>query len=252
MIHTTPIDRHEVEMMKNVLKWEKKPTLRKVYERFYNEIIGWIRPEVTGKVVEIGAGIGNFKKMYPKSVSTDIFPTKWVDQVETAYSLSFEDGTVSHLVLFDVLHHLRFPGSALKEFERVLVSGGRVIICDPTVSVLGYLVYGVFHHEPVALFQDMEWYTPEGVDPDGKYYAAQGNSYKLFGKSSTYRKILEKEWKIVSVKRYSALSYVLCGGFSKPSFYPHRFLPYIVSLEKFFDLIPALFATRTMVVLEKK
>jgi len=50
----------------------------------------------------------------------------------------------------------------------------------------------------------------------------------------------------------SALSYVLSGGFSKPSFYSIEVLPIIKKIEKVLDLLPLIFATRMMVVLEKK
>ncbi len=92
--------------------------------------------------MEIGSGIGNIKHTIPHCLRTDLFPTKDIDQVENVYQLSFSDNSVSDLILFDVFHHLRYPGSALKEFQRVLLPNGRVIIFDPFVhSMLGFIVY---------------------------------------------------------------------------------------------------------------
>jgi len=149
------IDQHNLEIQKNLEAWNKKPLLREIYRGFYDLILKWVRSDLKGEVVELGSGIGNFKSVYPKCIATDIFPNPWIDQVESAYNLSFQNNSVSNLVLFDVFHHLAFPGSALKEFNRVLAKDGRVIIFEPYISLLGLIIYGIFHHEPVSLFKKM-------------------------------------------------------------------------------------------------
>lgn len=247
-----PIDRHNDEIQKNLITWQKKPSLRFVYGEFYKEMISYIRNDVAGKVVEIGSGIGNFKKAYSAAIATDIFPNVGIDQVESAYKLSFADKSLSNLVLFDVFHHLKFPGSTLLEFKRTLNSGGRVIICDPYVSLFGAFVYGIFHPEPIAIFKKIEWLSPADANPDAEYYAAQGNSMRVFRPGSQFRQIIEKDWNIVAIKRHASFSYVLSGGFSKQSFYPHFALGFIRKIEKIFDFLPSIFATRIIVVLEKK
>ena len=211
-----PIERHRSEMMRNIESWQKKPLLRFIYGEFYNKIIANINKDLDGKVVEIGSGIGNFKRIYPNCISTDIFPNEWIDRIENAYALSFGNDSVSHLILFDVFHHLRFPGSALEEFRRVLKKGGRIIICDPYLSLLGFIIYGIFHHEPVGFFRNIHWFYTKDIDPNREYYAAQSNSFKIFNVSSRFRKVLEKDWNITAVNKLSAISYVLSGGFSKP------------------------------------
>jgi len=40
-----------------------------------------------------------------------------------------------------VFHHLEFPGTALAEFARVLRPGGRVVIFEPGLGVLGGFAY---------------------------------------------------------------------------------------------------------------
>lgn len=247
-----PTERHQTEMIRNMSKWDKKPILRSAYRRLYGEMIRWIRPEISGKVVEIGSGIGNFKTAYPECIATDIFPNEWIDQIESAYRLSFQANSVSHLILFDVLHHLKFPGSALSEFKRVTNKGGRIIICDPYISVFGLFVYGIFHHEPVNSLKKIQWMCPPGINPDAEYYAAQGNTTRMFSRYSKFRRLIEDEWNIILIKRMSAISYVLSGGFSKPTLYFKSALPLIICIEKILDFLPSVFATRVMVVLERK
>lgn len=246
-----PLAQHDIEIQQNRSSWEKKPLLRKAYARFYAEILAWLK-DVPGYVVELGSGIGSFKSVYPSAITTDIFPNPWIDRVEDAYHLSFKAGEVSNLILFDVFHHLRYPGTALKEFGRVVPKGGRVIIFEPYISIFGLLVFGLLHHEPVALTKKIVWSHENGTDPNDQYYAAQGNATRIFSAGSSYKQEIEKEWKILKKKRLSAFSYILSGGFSKPSLYPESFLPFVRGIEHILDVFPLLFATRMLIVLERK
>src|SRR5439155_1618562 len=151
------------------------------YRDFYMEIAGELRRDLPGETVEIGSGIGNLKTVVPGALATDIFPNPWLDRIENAYGLSFRDESVAHLILFDVWHHLQYPGTALAEFRRVLTRGGRLIIFDPAMGLLGRMVYGLFHHEPLGLMDDLPWWAPAGFSPDEMtYYAAQGNAHRVF------------------------------------------------------------------------
>lgn len=246
------IDQHNIEIEENLAAWNKKPLLRNIYAGFHARILKNLNKNVDGEVIELGSGIGNFKSAYPTCITTDIFSNPWIDRVESAYCLSFGANSVSHIILFDVFHHLAYPGSALLEAKRVLVRGGRVIIFDPYISLFGLFVYGLFHHEPVALFEKIEWLSPKNKNPDEVYYAAEGNATRIFGIKSHFKKEISTDWNIVKIEKFSALSYILSGGFSKPALYPSFLLPVLRALEKVLDIVPPLFATRVLVVLEKK
>lgn len=246
------INQHNIEIQKNLESWNKKPLLQEIYRGFYNLILNSIRTDIKGATVELGSGIGNFKSVYPEAIATDIFPNPWIDQVESAYKLSFQNESVANLILFDVFHHLAYPGSALSEARRVLVSGGRVIIFEPFVSILGLIVYGMLHHEPIGLFKKIDWFVEGQKNPDEKYYAAQGNASRIFNfQFNMFSKYLT-DWNIIKIQKMSALSYILSGGFSKPALYPKKLLPWIKRIEKILGLFPSIFATRILIVLEKK
>jgi len=101
-----------------------------------------------------------------------------------------------------LLHHLRYPGTALSEIHRVLAANGRVIIFDPCVSALGFLVYGPFHHEPIGFRADIMWAAPEDWDSNSDtYYAAQGNAYRIFYGDQFRESLLG--WKIVTRRRFA-------------------------------------------------
>ena len=243
-------ERHNIEIQENYKRWASKPVLQEIYKDFYKRISFYIKRDIEGVIAEIGSGIGNLKTVIPDCICTDIFDNPWIDRLENSYELSFSNNTVSNLILFDVFHHLEYPGSALDEFRRVLVPGGRLIIFDPAISLLGLIVYGFFHHEPIRLKDKIKWFAP-ATCLQGKttYYAAQGNTSRIFS-SNKYNKLLSG-WSCIVKKKMSAISYAASGGYSKPQLYPKKFLPGMMLIEKVCDFFPYLFATRILVVLEK-
>jgi len=248
---THSIDQHNVEIHEGLELWKKKVLLRKVYHSFYLEISKYLLRNQSGLTVELGSGIGNLKSVFPECLATDIFQNPWIDQVETAYSLSFKNESVKNLILFDVFHHLQYPGTALSELYRVLVPGGRLIIFEPCLSLLGYILYGVLHREGVGRARDIVWSAPQGwTSSENGYYAAQGNASNIF-LTKTYEKELSG-WNVITKKRYSALSYVGSGGYRGPQLYPSFMHSFMLQIDKVANLLPWLFATRLLVVLEKR
>jgi SAM-dependent methyltransferase len=243
-------ERHNTEIQENLKNWEKKTILHTIYKEFYQLIGKQIDYSLKGPVVELGSGIGNIKLEIPDAICTDLFKNPWIDQVENAYELSFSDSFISNLILFDVFHHIQYPGTALTEFHRVLKPGGRVIIFDPSISFIGLIVYGLFHHEPVALMKKIRWFAPPEFDPwQSNYYAAQGNAERIFF-TDKYRNRL-KGWNIITLRKYSALAYILSGGYSKPQLFSSKNYQNLKQVEKVLDHFPGLFGTRSLIVLKK-
>lgn len=244
------IDRHNNEIQQNLDFWNNKPILHTIYGEFYSFILAQINHKLTGKIVELGSGIGNLKEYLPESICTDLFSNPWIDQVEDAYKLSFEDSSVSNLILFDVFHHIEYPQIVLKEFFRVLEKGGRVIIFEPSISLLGWIVYGFFHKEDVAWFKKIKRQS-SNIDTDNLgYYAAQGNASRIF-LHKKYKSMLEG-FDIVKHQKLAAIAYVMSGGYSSKQLFPDKMYPKIKCFEKFANHLPFLFSTRLLVVLEKK
>ena len=246
----TPLDQHNVEIHENRAAWQAKPLLREVYAHFYRMIRDRLPPAQKGAVIEIGSGMGNIKEWIPECVTTDLFPNPWLDRVESVYRLSSADGSASAFILFDVFHHLRHPGAALAEVRRALGAGGRVILIEPDMGALGRFVFGRFHHEPLGLGEKIEWDAPEGWNPEQHgYYAAQGNASRVFVDGEFREKLAG--WRVIEVKRMPAFSYIGSGGFRGPQVYPRLLLPLVRVIENIFAILPGVFSTRLLVVLER-
>ena len=244
------INLHQDLIDKNQEYWNRKPLLRALYGDFYRLISNHLSGLSDSKIVELGSGLGNIHDVIPECIRTDLFPNPWIDQIENAYKLSFADESVSDLILTDVFHHLKYPGTALNELSRALRKGGKVIMLEPCISALGLIVYGALHDEPIAITKEIEWFAPESWKPENiDFYAAQGNATRIFV-GNKFRSSL-KNWKKIQTTRLSAIAYAASGGYSKPQLYPTALLPFIKKLEKVLDLFPTLYATRLLVILEK-
>ncbi len=241
---------HREQILRHHAYWDKKPALRMVYSGFYRLIATHLSGLPNGKVVELGSGIGNIKETIPYCITTDMFPTPWSDKVENAYSLSFNDETVSDLILVDVFHHLQFPGTALAEFFRVLMPGGKVLLFEPCISMLGLLVYGVFHQERIKINHPIQWTArSEQSLTNPEYYTSQGNATRIFLDHSHQEQL--SVWTRIEITRLSAIAYLASGGYTKPQLVTEKAFPILRMPERLFDLFPTVFAIRMLVVLTK-
>ncbi len=240
---STPLVQHQEEIQSNLRAWEAKPLLRKIYTQFYGRILQLVDQSIPGRVVEIGSGIGNLRTHLPQAICTDLFPNPWLDLVCDGYDLPFQDGTLSHLVLFDVFHHLRAPNAFLKEARRVLTPRGRVILFEPYISLSSWPVYGLLHHEPVGFGTPLDLRDSLPLPRD--YYASQGNATRLFFKKELAN--WPGDWTVFHAEAFACFSYLLSGGYSKPSVYPASCQDSLARLDQTLSRWPKVFGGRCLV-----
>jgi SAM-dependent methyltransferase len=243
----TPLEQHQIEIEQNLARWRAKPLLQTIYAGFYEKILRHIDTSAPGAVVEIGSGIGNLKARLPRAICSDLFPNPWLDVVCDGYELPFAGGSISHLILFDVFHHLRCPRAFLNEARRVLAEHGRVILFEPFISVTSFPVYGLLHHEPVAWKSPIDFAAEYPRPRD--YYAAQGNATRLFFQNE--KRAWLEGWTVAHAEAFSAFSYFLSGGYSKAALYPPSLLPALRRLDAVLSCCPRLFGGRCLIELHR-
>jgi len=243
---TAPLSQHQTEIERNLAAWKSKPLLQEIYAGFYQRIMALIDVSIPGRIVELGSGIGNLKTYLPQVITTDLFPNPWLDMVCDAYKLPFPDASLSHLVLFDVFHHLQAPNAFLREAQRALAPGGRVILFEPYISWLSFPVYGLFHHEPVAWRNSID---RSSSPPANDYYAAQGNATRLFFKKEIHG--WPTGWTIFHKEAFSCFHYLFSGGYSKRAIYPRRSLKTLRRMDQRLSNWPRIFGGRCLIGLNK-
>lgn len=242
-----PLTQHQDEILQNRVAWERKPLLRELYRVFYERIAAEIDRSLPGRILELGSGIGNLKQMMGEAIASDLFPNPWLDLVCDGYELPLRDRSLSHLILFDVFHHLQAPNAFFREAHRVLAPQGRVIIFDPYISLISSIAYGIFHHEPIAWRQPID-FASEFPAPR-PYYAAQGNATRLFFRRGS--SVPDERWHVVSRRVFADFSYLLSGGFSKPALYPAGWLPTLTRVDNWLHRLPMIFGARALVTLAR-
>jgi SAM-dependent methyltransferase len=243
-----PIQQHQTELQRNQAAWANKSILREIYAEFYRRILTLVDARAPGRILELGSGIGGLRSHLPGALLSDLFPNTWLDLAADAYELPFLDRSLSHLILFDVFHHLRGPKVFLKEAHRVLGPNGRLILFEPFISWTSYLAYGLFHHEPVGWNEGIN--LADALPRPRDYYAAQGNATRIFFRKEN--PALLDGWSLFHAEAFAATSYLLSGGFSKPCLYPARFLPWLRRIDRLLSLWSKCFGARCLVGLTPK
>jgi SAM-dependent methyltransferase len=231
--------------------WEANRPLRTLNADLYGRIAAELPPASLGRRVELGSGPGFAREFIPDLELTDLVRAPWHHGEASAEALPYADGSVGALVLFDVLHHVPSPRKFFEEAVRVLVSGGRIVMCEPHISPLSYPVYKFLHEEPLDMGADpLALHVADGArDP---FDSNQGIPTLLFGRE---RQAFTRAFPALSIARVELLS-----GFSLPASggFSHRpFLPWSIwSLWHRIDtrLPPALLrllAFRMLIVLER-
>jgi SAM-dependent methyltransferase len=231
--------------------WESNAALRELYADWYGRIAAALPPPELGPRVELGSGPGLAREFIPDLQLTDIVGAPWHDREVSADALPFADGSVGALVLLDVLHHLIDPGRFFTEAARVLVPGGRIVMCEPYIGPLSYAIYKLFHVEAVDLTVDplAPVVVDGGRDP---FDSNQAIPSLLFGRHAARFAAAFPDLRLVRLEWLSGFSYPASGGFSRRPFLPAPLWSALHRIES--ALPPALFRAigfRQLAVVER-
>lgn len=230
-------------------EYSRRPALQMVYEYWAGGIKDWLS-EIDGLSVELGCGCGALSTYFPEFVKTDIFKHEWVDEVIDACAMSYKDGECANLIAVDVLHHLPSAAHFFNEVNRVLRYGGRLILLEPYISPLSYIIYRYFHHEPVDMKARPFDNSGERGMPSNR--CNEGLPTLVFDR---YRNEFNRRWpelKIVRMMLRDFFAYPLTGGFSGKCLLPKSWVkPLMKAEDVFVSPFGRLNAMRIFVVIEK-
>jgi len=228
--------------------WQSKPVLGEVYGHLYRKIADAC---TSGVSVEVGGGSGNLKHFLPDVFSFDIVTQPWLDFMADAQRLPLRDGAVGNLILVDVLHHIEFPLLFLREAQRVLRPGGRLIMLEPGITPLSYPVYKFLHEEPVEL--DAHALLEGSPDPDkDPYMGNQALPTLLVTRDAHRLKQALPDLRIRRIDWLSLWAYPLSGGFKSWSAITPAMARYLLRAEDLISpLVGRALGFRIMIVLER-
>jgi len=201
--------------------------LKKIYEKWYSDFINIAKQLPQGKLVEIGSGGGFLKDLMPSLITSDIMPFNHCDMVLSAEEMPFSENELSGIFMLNVFHHIPKPYLFLKEAERTLNTGGKIVMIEPANSWFGQWIYKTFHHEPFDVKGGWEIQSTGPLSGSN-----QALPYIYFERD---RKKFEKEFpklKILSIKYHTPIMYLLSGGVSRKSFVPEVTFSFWSFIEK--------------------
>jgi SAM-dependent methyltransferase len=232
--------------------WSRKPALRAIYAHWYAQCVAALahyRP-----TVEIGCGSGNFKAFYPEIIATDVLIGTGADMVADAMALPLGKNKAGNIVAFDVIHHLQRPLRFLRYAISALRPGGRLVLCEPAMSLWSRFVFRYFHHERF----DLSWplFALDGRSPEsdpGHSFSNQAIPEILFWKERARTLAELGPCKLVEARKFGFLLYPLSGGFSAHNLLPCCGLPALMKAEDWLTRPVSRWLTgmRMLVVLEK-
>jgi SAM-dependent methyltransferase len=241
---------HQKIDVKNRITYTNKPLIRRINQGYYRDIKKYIYKNNKKKILELGSGGGNIKKIIKECITSDQFKNENIDRIENIYKINFKKNSISNIILIDVFHHLQFPSLALKEIHRVLIKNGRIIMMEPAMGLIPRIIYKIFHYEPNGFNLKINWNNiPKKIPPSNQYFAAQSLPWRAFFLKELN---LKSKYKVKLIKPFSDFTFLLSGGYSYKGFYPKFLYPCIKLIDKILTSISIkIFSARMLIVLEK-
>jgi SAM-dependent methyltransferase len=235
---------------KNRKIYKNKDLIKIIYNNYYKNIKKNIYLSDKKKILELGSGGGNIKKVIKECITSDQFKNENIDRIENIYNINFKKNSISNIILIDVFHHLQFPGLALKEIHRVLIKNGIIIMVEPAMGFIPRIIYKIFHYEPNGFNLKINWNnTPKKIPSLNQYFAAQSLPWRAFFLKELN---LRSKYKIKLIKPFSDFAFLLSGGYSYKAFYPKFLYSLIKLIDKILTSISIkIFSARMLIVLEK-
>lgn len=207
----------------------RKPFLKKLYIEFYN-LFKELTPKIPrdGTLLELGSGPGFIRDIIEEVITSDVLELPGVDKVFTALDMPFEDNSIRAVFLLNTLHHINDVEKFLKESERCLKIGGKLIAIEPANTLWSRFIFQRFHHEP------FDPSSPWHFDGDSPLLSSNGAiPWIVFHRDRVKFEEKFPSLKILRIKLHTPFRYIISGGFTIGQLLPSCTFNTISCLEKF-------------------
>jgi SAM-dependent methyltransferase len=241
---TTLRNRGRLGTNRNLLFW---------YRELYRDQFKDVPDPITLSILEVGSGTSPLKQFHSNVITSDVLDLDYLDLVFDCHDIdkvdAIKDNSLDVITLTNVLHHLKKPIEFLNRAASKLKPGGKVIATEPFFSVVSTLIYKYLHHEPVV-FEIVE---PELAELHGPLASAnQALPWLIFFLRHEWLQRLDDSFDAanLSVRPFSALSYMATGGISRrlpiPHFLYRPFFSIDLAFSRHFPRVCASFFTVTL------
>lgn len=208
----------------------RKPALRHFYREIYRRYAECLQcSQAHGIALELGSGGGFAGECIPGLVTSDIIPYPGMDLVVDASRLPFTAGALRFIGMTNVFHHIPDAECFLREAERCLAPGGRLLIVDQHPGHIAGPLLKYFHHEP---------YDPAAAEwrfaTTGPLSGANGAlPWLVFIRDRARFNALFPALRLAGYRPHTPLLYWLAGGLKRWSLVPGRALGAVRALDRF-------------------
>lgn len=230
---------------------ENKPMLREVFTEFHHLFRKLDQQFFTtkGAEIELGAGVSPMRDSYPDVLATDIVPAPHLDKVLNAEAMDLPDNSVRAFYGQNCFHHFPHPDKFLCELERVLATGGGVILLDPYYGPFASYFFKRLTRTEGFDKSYPSWDTPATGPMNG---ANQALSYIVFVRDLAELERKHPTLKIVHEQRVgNYLKYIVSGGLNFRQLLPNGMTGAINIIEKLLWPFNRWFALHHVIVIRK-
>jgi SAM-dependent methyltransferase len=239
--------------LRNRARLGANKNLRFWYRELYRDHFKDLSNPQTLSILEVGSGTSPLKQFLPNIITSDVLDLDYLDLVFDCHEIdkldAIKDNSIDVITLTNVLHHLKSPIAFLNRAASKLKSGGKVIATEPFFSVLSTPIFKYLHHEPV----DFRISEPELAKVQGPLASANiALPWLIFFRRRDWLHRLNENFDVatLSIRPFSALSYMATGGISRklpiPQFLYRAFCRTDLAVSRRFPGLCAAFFTVTL------
>lgn len=204
-------DPHTTLLRRDIIR--DKAFLRKLYSEWYMRIVAALPKKEA--VLELGSGAGFLQSYLPGVITSEVFATPGVGLVADARDLPLPDKSLDAIVMTDVFHHIPDVDGFFSEAARCVRPQGKIVMIEPWRTGWSEWVYTHLHSEPFA--PDGDWKIPD----TGPLSGANGAlPWIVFQRDRSLFESKHPQWRIVGIKPFMPLAYLLSGGVSMRGLMP--------------------------------